>query len=152
MPPSKPISEVAVDFNRLSLRVTYDQLKDLAKESTLIIQREAESIARGSIRQSFRMKIERGSNIASVEVKMGPDKKHWYARFFETGTRAHEIRAHQAKALFSSKTNQFFGRTVQHPGMKSDPILSRAVATAGPEASKHFAEGIRRIILDSFAE
>lgn len=140
-----------MDFARLSLAVQYEDLRDLAKDATRIIQREAESIARGSIKSSFLMRVDRGSTLASVEVKMGPNKAHWYARFFETGTKPHEIRARRAKALYNSKDVAFYGRSVQHPGMKSDPILSRAVEVAGPEASKFFADGIHKIILDSFA-
>lgn len=150
MPPYKPISEVSVDFERLTLNVRYDQIKDLAKDAAQLIKSEAESIARGSIKQGIKMQVERGSTLASVEVKVGADKKHWYARFFETGTRPHEIRARRAKVLVS-KAGVFYGKHVRHPGMAADPILSKAVEIRGKQAADLFAKGIRQIIIESFA-
>lgn len=151
MPRSKPISEVSVDFQKLSLLLTrYETIRDLAKQSAELIKKEAETIARGSIKQGIRMQVERGSTIASVGVKVGADKKHWYARFFETGTRPHEIRARRAKALFSSKLNMFF-QPFQHPGMKADPILSRAVETRGKQAADLFNAGIKKLVVSNFS-
>jgi HK97 gp10 family phage protein len=147
---SKPIDQLAVDFEKVSLLVArFETLRDLAKQATELIQFEAQTIAHGTIQSGIKLKIDRGSSITSITVKIGADKKHWYARFFETGTKPHEIRAKRAKTLGFGGV--FFGRSVQHPGMKADPILTKALAIRGQQAANVFNQGIQDIIRDGLA-
>ncbi len=162
MPPSKPISELAVDFEKLERTLRLDEVKTAAKEAAALIKADAESRARGSIRDSFLMRVDRAATIDSIEVRIGTDKQHWYARFFDTGTRPHTITAgafvaHRkrgarstARVLVNQREGIFFGRTVRHPGMRPVPLLSGAIKSKGQEAALHFSKRLREFVLSSF--
>lgn len=152
MPLSKPIDQLPDDFEKVkSQLVSYETLRELAKQATELIQYEAQNIARGSIKAGIKLRVARGSKGSSVGVKIGADKEHWYARFFETGTKEHEIRARRAKVMVSEQ-GEFFGRFIpRHPGMKADPILSKALEIRGKQASDVFNQGIQDIIRDGLA-
>lgn len=162
MPRSKPISELEVDFERLERTLRLDEVKTAAKESAGLIKEDAESRARGSIRDSFLMRVDRAATIDSIEVRIGTDKKHWYARFFDKGTTAHTITAgafvahrkrgtrSNARVLVNQREGIFFGRTVRHPGMKPIPLLTGAIGAKGQEAALHFAKRLREFVLSSF--
>lgn len=63
-----------------------------------------------------------------VRVDIGPDKKHWYHRFFEFGADRHEIKPKRAKRLRFEIGDVFvFARAVQHPGMAAKPFLRPAM-------------------------
>lgn len=49
-----------------------------------------------------------------------------YSIFVHEGTRPHQIRAKNKKALANRRTNQFFGKVVNHPGTKANPFMQRA--------------------------
>lgn len=61
-----------------------------------------------------------------VEISVGPDKEHWYHRFFETGAAAHPIKARDKKALLFTD-RETYRRVVQHPGMPAQPFLRPAL-------------------------
>ncbi len=148
--PSKPISELAVDFDRLERTLRLAEVKVAAKEAAKIIQRDAESRAHGSIKESFLMRLDRGATIDSIEIKIGTDKQHWYARFFDTGTKPHTITKKKAKVLYSQRDGIFYGRTVKHPGMRKIPLLAGAIDAVGKEAADHFNARLRGFVLESF--
>ena len=149
--PSKPISELSVDFEKLERTLRLEEVKTSAKEAAKIIQRDAERRAHGSIRESFLMRVDRGATIDSIEIKIGTDKKHWYARFFDTGTKPHTITIKKAKVLANRREGIFFGRTVKHPGMRKIPLLAGAIESVGKEAADHFNARLREFVLESFA-
>lgn len=89
-----------------------------------------------------------------VEVAIGPDKKHWYYQFIETGATSHEIKAGRSarrearqrdffgvianydadKASISAARLAFVGSNglvitekVNHPGMAARPFMRPAV-------------------------
>jgi HK97 gp10 family phage protein len=55
-------------------------------------------------------------------VSVGPDKEHWYYRFFETGTTPHEIEVETAEALTLVGGN-LRERVMNHPGMAAQPFM-----------------------------
>jgi len=59
-----------------------------------------------------------------------------YARTVEYGSQAHTIRAKNAKVLANRKTGQFFGRSVDHPGTKKQPMLGPAISKILPELKR----------------
>lgn len=72
----------------------------------------------------------------SVEVGIGPDKEHWYYRFFELGAQPHEISAETAKALaFEGGGGMVFAGSVAHPGMPARPFLRPAITDKAEQAS-----------------
>jgi len=57
-----------------------------------------------------------------AQVDVGPDKEHWYYRFFETGASPHEIEAETAQALLLIGGN-LRERVMNHPGMAANPFM-----------------------------
>jgi len=55
-------------------------------------------------------------------VSVGPDRDHWFYRFFETGAGPHEIEASLAEALLLVGGN-LRERVMNHPGMAADPFM-----------------------------
>lgn len=149
--PLKPISELAVDFEKLERTLRLAEVKTAAKEAALIIQRDAERRAHGSIKESFLMRVDRGATIDAIEIKIGTDKQHWYARFFDTGTKPHTITRRKKTVLYSARAGTFYGRTVKHPGMRKIPLLAGAIDAVGKEAADHFNARLRGFVLESFA-
>ena len=147
---SKPISELAVDFEKLERTLRLEEVKTAAKEAAKIIQRDAERRAHGSIRDSFLMRLDRGATIDSIEIKIGTDKQHWYARFFDTGTKPHTITVKKSSVLVNRREGLFFGRTVKHPGMRKIPLLAGAIDAVGKEAADHFNARLRGFVMESF--
>ncbi len=62
-------------------------------------------------------------NISNLEIEIGNSKLAPYARFVHNGTKAHEIRAKNKKAL---KTPFGARKKVNHPGTKANPYLQNA--------------------------
>lgn len=63
-------------------------------------------------------------NISNLEIEIGNSKLAPYAVFVHDGTKAHEIRPKNAKAL---KTPFGYRKKVNHPGIKANPYLQNAV-------------------------
>lgn len=57
-----------------------------------------------------------------AEVWIGPDKEHWYYRFFETGASPHEIEPFAAEALLLVGGN-LREKVLHHPGMGANPFM-----------------------------
>lgn len=80
-------------------------------------------------------------------VKVGPDKDHWYYRFFETGASPHEIEASLAEALTLVGGN-LRERVLNHPGMAANPFMRPGFdASEGKvkaEIGKVLMEALRR--------
>lgn len=85
----------------------------------------------GNLRQSIKSSM-RGK--ASGEVSVGAE----YAVYVHEGTRPHEIRPVYKKALANTRTGQFFGRLVMHPGTKANPFLERAVQQSEGDVNREF--------------
>ena len=62
-----------------------------------------------------------------AEVKIGPDRAHWYYGLFETGVSAHEIDGNIKKALKFTSGEEVIVKRVQHPGMGAAPFLRPAL-------------------------
>lgn len=63
-------------------------------------------------------------NISNLEIEIGNSKLTPYARFVHDGTKPHEIRPKNKKAL---KTPFGVRKKVNHPGTKANPYLQNAV-------------------------
>lgn len=69
-----------------------------------------------------------------------------YATYVNFGTRPHVIRAKNAKALANTRTGQFFGKTVNHPGTRAQPFFSDAVKDGEPFINKELSRAISNVI------
>lgn len=67
-----------------------------------------------------------------VQMRIGPDKDHWFHRFFEFGAQPHEIGLKNAQALrFGAEP--IFARSGDHPGMAARPFLRPAIDENGDQ-------------------
>lgn len=83
-------------------------------------------------RESIEGEVDNTSNGATGEVGAGEN-----AARLNDGTRPHEIRARNAKALrFQAGGGVRFARSIQHPGTKPDPFLDAAADAAGEEIER----------------
>lgn len=106
-------------------------------EGGKVLEDEIESRAPGPhvITVPDRRSIKRGY----AGVMVGPDKEHWYYRFFETGASPHEIEPILKEALLLIGGN--LRESVSHPGMGAQPFMrpgfdgaeERVKATIGRE-------------------
>jgi len=62
---------------------------------------------------------------ASVIVDIGPDREHWFYKFFETGATEHEITGNPL--VFRGDAGIVVVRSVDHPGMVASPFLRPAL-------------------------
>ncbi len=88
-----------------------------------------------------------GSN--QVTVEFGPDKKHWFYQFAETGAAAHEIKASAEDILAAEGIDEVFGNIqnpVEHPGMAARPFMRPAIDVRKEAAFAAIGERIRREI------
>lgn len=74
-----------------------------------------------------------------AEVDVGPDKEHWYYRFFETGASPHEIEPVTAEALVLIGGN-LREYVLHHPGMGANPFMRPAFDTSQDEVMKKVGE------------
>ena len=69
---------------------------------------------------------EKSRTKATAEI--GPDKEHWYYRFFETGTAVHEIKPHKKGALaFPWAGVDYVLQRVEVTGMPAEPFLRNSM-------------------------
>jgi HK97 gp10 family phage protein len=74
-------------------------------------------------------------------VKVGPDKEHWYYRFFETGASPHEIEAETAEALLLVGGN-LRERVLHHPGMGANPFMRPGFDASEEEVKRVIGEAL----------
>lgn len=106
-----------------------------AEAGAQVIENEAERRAPGPHVGTELVEEETTSTRATVAI--GPDRDHWYYRFFETGATRHEIDPHRKKALAFEAGGEGIVRTlVNHPGMPAEPFLRPAIDNRKEAASQ----------------
>lgn len=82
-----------------------------------------------------------------AEVDIGPDEKHWYYRFLETGATAHEIAG--SPLVFQGSQGLVVTKKVQHTGFPAAPFLRPALRNRADDAretaGKTFRAAIERV-------
>lgn len=121
--------QLAAQLERLGIRVQ-DVLETACQAGAKVIEAKAETQAPGPyIDQETAKKTSK-----RVVVQVGPDKKHWYYQFAETGAAPHVIQGRRKKAVaFTGSGGPVVRRSVQHPGRSKRPFLRPAVDSNGPE-------------------
>lgn len=84
----------------------------------------------GNLRQSIHSQM---LGVASGMVEVGAE----YGIYVHEGTRPHQIRS-RGRVLADTRTNQFFGRTVNHPGTIANPFMQRGVDNASGDIEQYF--------------
>ena len=81
----------------------------------------------------------------SVTMAIGPDKAHWFYRFFETGAGRHEIKGSPFLA-FEGREGLVLTGAVMHPGMKARPFLRPSFDQNQNRATDLVGEHLRRAV------
>jgi len=77
----------------------------------------------------------------SVTVDIGPDKEHWWYRFFESGAQPHEIKG--TPLVFEGDAGTVVTGRVSHTGMAARPFLRPALDTREKEATDQVGRVLR---------
>ncbi len=83
-----------------------------------------------------------------IEIKIGPDKAHWFYRFFEFGATAHEIKADYLTLVFTGEKGWVFAKKVKHTGMAARPFLRPAMDARREEAVREVSAQFRKGIME----
>ena len=150
------LDRIRAEFARLVPEVQTQVLRGLAQVAFDAAQDQVDTHTQtGALARSLRLKSDgKGGWIVGHDQQMAP-----YAPFVHWGTRAHEIRPREKKALrwvgekgaitrnaqgrFVSGTKFVFARFVRHPGYEGDPWLVKAA----DEAVRQFDAIVRRVAL-----
>lgn len=115
------------------------------EKTVLTIERDAKKLAPvnkgtggGNLRQSIRSSVNGLSGLVEVGAS--------YAVPVHEGTRPHVIVPIKKKALANTRTGQFFGKRVNHPGTKPQPFLREAVQENETKINNYFTDAIKGII------
>lgn len=117
------MDELIADLRALGANVAR-VLEDATRAGAMVIESAADAAAPGPY-----IEIETQKKTSSFcEVAIGPDKDHWFYRFFESGVQPHEISASTAGALvFEGSSGLVVTAQVSHTGMAARPFLRPAV-------------------------
>lgn len=72
---------------------------------------------------------------------IGPDKEHWFYRFFETGAAPHEIEG--SPLVFAGREGMVRTARLSHPGMAAQPFLQPAFGERQDEANSAMGASLR---------
>ena len=122
-----------------------NEIGNALKKSVLQVQNEAmkrapvnKSFGGGNLRQSIKTRFGR----LWGEVYSGAK----YAVYVHEGTRPHVIEVVNKKVLANSRTGQFFGRKVNHPGTLANPFLLKAVQACKDKIQDNFTKAFQNIL------
>lgn len=85
------------------------------------------------------------SSDESATAAVGPDKDHWYYRFFEFGAGAHPEKG-KPFVVFEGETGTVRTREVAHPGMAAKAFLRPAIDGHEDEAMEAMGKKFRGVI------
>lgn len=119
------------------------------RAGTRVMQAQAEMNA-ASIgeRRGKHSRIQMTSRVkGTIEGVLGPSKKFWYFRYFETGATRHEISAAPGGALvFEGDRGRVVIAQVNHPGMAARPWLRPAFDATKGEATEAVGASLKEAI------
>ena len=134
-------ARVAADLNRLIPRTLPDAMQRVVLQGVAIMKRQAPRKT-GRLSRSVAGRVEQGGKRGVIDTNVA------YARYVEEGTRAHEIRARNARALYW-KGAAHPVRVVRHPGTKANAFIARTREQLRPvaeqELSRVFGDALGRV-------
>ncbi len=80
----------------------------------------------------------------TIEAMIGPSKRKWWYRYFETGVTAHEITG--GPLVFEGDEGLVVIGSVRHPGMAAQPWLRPAFDTKQDDAVQAVGDTLRRAV------
>jgi len=132
------VARIRLDRAELNRTMTNASRSELREASRQVVNRARvlAKVRTGRLRSSVRAESPRIFSLRG-SVKVGSDLE--YAGFVNDGTRAHKIRARNAKALrFNVGGKIVFVKSVNHPGTKGDHFLDRALRDVAAQRGYSF--------------
>lgn len=144
--PVKGLAELQAAMDQLPAQIERNIMRAALRAGAKVLLAEAQGTAAfaddtGALRGSLRITTSVRRGTVTAAVKAGPtkrDKRPWYARLVEYGTKAHIIRAKPGGLLAIGVSK------VHHPGAKARPFLRPALDTKAQAAVQAMAEYIRQ--------
>jgi HK97 gp10 family phage protein len=140
----KGLRELDAQLKRFPILLQQNILDKATAAGARIARDAAKSnapVRTGEMLRSIRMVKNRKSKEATSYL-VGVFKKGWYGRLVESGTKAHTIKAKNAKVLTDGKS--FFGKEVKIPMVRARPWLSPALTFNQERIVKKVGETIKK--------
>ena len=142
----KGLAELQAALDQIPAQMERNIMRGALRAGAKVLLAEAQSTTEfaddsGALRASLRITTSVRRGTVTAAVKAGPtkrDKRPWYARLVEYGTKAHIIRAKPGKLLAIGVS------VVHHPGAKARPYLRPALDHKAQAAVQATAEYIRQ--------
>lgn len=94
----------------------------------------------GQLRQNIRTRFI--NRLSGAVQSLAP-----YSVFVHEGTRPHTIVPVVKKGLANTRTGEFFGKIVHHPGTTANPFMLRALTASRLAIASYFEQAINTVLL-----
>ncbi len=123
-----------------------DEFGKAIQKSALMIQSNAikeapvnKQTGGGNLRQNIR--VSSMTKTRAIVTSKAP-----YSVFVEEGTSPHVIVPRVKRGLANTRTGQFFGKKVNHPGTRANPFMSRAVKKSKSLVESYFMTAMDKVL------
>ncbi len=139
----KGLADLQRALDQLPAKIEANVMRSALRQGANVIKDEAKAkvpVHLGALRDSIRVSTGMKRGTVKATIKAG-DKKAWYWRFVEFGTKAHWIKPKNKKSLFLAGLAR---ETVHHPGARAKPFMRPALDARAHAAIEAVGEAIRR--------
>ncbi len=107
-----------MDIKKLCENLLYK----IGSEVMFISKEKYAPIVSGNLKKDIQVK-----KVSAALVEIGNTQRASYAKWVHGGTKPYVIKPKNKKALANKKAGLFFGKKVNHPGIKANPYLEKAL-------------------------
>lgn len=137
----KGAKELIRKFERMGINSS-DVLEDAVRAGATLVERDADRMAPNpNIDQAVVVKTPE-----TVQVDVGPDKEHWYYRFWEWGTKAKRPKRATAMQIWYGGQVVTFSRG-EVPPLAAQPFLRPAYETNKSSAERAINQAIYTVVI-----
>lgn len=133
----KGLAELQAALDQLPVQIEKKLMRGALRAGQKVVLEQARGIVHsvsGDLAASMRISTGIKGSTVYASVKVG-NKKSFYARWVEFGTKAHQIKA---KGAGSIVFGGIFSKSVHHPGAKAKPFMRPALDAAAQNGSAAF--------------
>lgn len=137
-------AELQAFLDQLPAKLEANIMRSALRQGANVIRDQAKAnvpVKSGDLRDSIKISTRSKRGVVSASVKAG-NRKAWYAHIIEfTGAVPHKIKA-KGKGWLAF--GGFFGKSVQHPGMKAKPFMRPALDARSSAAIQATGDQVRK--------
>jgi len=137
-------AELQAFLDQLPAKMEANIMRSAMRQGANVIRDEIKQnvpVSSGDLRDSIKVSSGSRNGVVKATVRVG-NRKAWYAHLIEyTGAAAHTISA-KGKGMLSF--GGFFGKSVQHPGMKAKPFIRPALDSRANDAIAAVGDQVRK--------